>query len=215
MSPSAVLRAIFDTLNDKVFSHALTVSSFGLDISRSLVCRWSPDLNSMVLGLAAASSTLYEIKIAVVHEMLHLLNAQNRLQDESVNQYHNKHFAISATRAGLCCVRHRKNGWSLLSLTPPCNVVDRSAIKLPSPAANETIAAAFSEVPVTRQDWNIACRAIRRSLQQAVPARVFQHKYICECPPPHNSVRCGRRPNGQHAPDITCNRCGAKFTCEV
>jgi hypothetical protein len=36
-------------------------------------------------------------------------------------------------------------------------------------------------------------------------------KYICQCSPPHNSIRSGRRPNGPHALHIQCLMCGANF----
>lgn len=214
MEMSAVLRAVFDTLNQGLFERSLSIRSFGVDPAKPAVCRWVAEAGELLAGHLAISASLYAFKVSVLHEMLHVHNAANNVQDESVNNYHNKNFAVSAALIGLYCVRHKKHGWSLLSLAPPCNVIHKSAVRAPRAAANARLIEAFDAVQVGRKEWNAACRAMRRAVQQMVPGRIFQHKYVCQCPPPHNSVRCGRRPDGHHAPDISCNRCKAKFICE-
>ena len=53
----------------------------------------------------------------LLHEMAHLKNAQNKIVDYTVTQYHNKHFKIAAESFGLKVDKMRNRGFALTSLT--------------------------------------------------------------------------------------------------
>ena len=58
-----------------------------------------------------------EISATLIHEMVHLLNLQNGVQDTSRGgTYHNKRFKQTAEEHGLIIEQHPKYGWTITSL---------------------------------------------------------------------------------------------------
>lgn len=57
-----------------------------------------------------------EVVATMLHEMVHLWNLKNNIQDCSRgNTYHNKKFRDKATEIGLNCEHHDKYGWTMTS----------------------------------------------------------------------------------------------------
>ena len=58
-----------------------------------------------------------EVSATLIHEMVHLLNLQNKIQDTSRGgTYHNKRFKQVAEEHGLIIDQHPKYGWTITSL---------------------------------------------------------------------------------------------------
>lgn len=57
-----------------------------------------------------------EVLETLLHEMAHLYNAQNGVQDVSGHQYHNRHFKLAAQKFGLEVVKKGYRGFAWTSL---------------------------------------------------------------------------------------------------
>jgi hypothetical protein len=56
-------------------------------------------------------------------------------------------------------------------------------------------------------------KEIRKAIKEKGRSKVCFLKYECGCPPPHNSIRSGRRPDGSHPLKAVCMVCGKSFNC--
>lgn len=210
-SIEALCKRAFNIINRTVFGGEITEARFRLDSTCKQPMQWIASQGHVSIGPEMRSQSLLGFKIALLHEMIHILNDERGVLDISVNSYHNKIFAKAATDAGLFVIRHRNRGWSLLSLLLPSNISDRRSCKTPSAESHGRLLCALESVSLTRGAWNGIVAILRRTNPGGRQSRTFLHKYVCGCPVPHNSVRCGRRPDGPNPPDIICNRCGQNF----
>lgn len=133
LSPTiTVLDELFQTLNNKYFEGELVkpVISVAPDMTSgsygwcSTVQFWGDkeneaghfELNVTAEHLNRADT---EIVATLLHEMVHLYNIQNGVQDCSRgNTYHNKKFKDEAERRGLAIDKSEKYGWTITSLQP-------------------------------------------------------------------------------------------------
>lgn len=127
-----VLDNLFQTLNDKFFEGKLRkpVLSVAPDMTAgaygwcSTVAFWGDKENEnghFEINLTAEhlNRPLPEIVATLLHEMVHLWNGQEGIQDCSRGgTYHNKKFKEEAEKRGLAIDKHAKYGWTITSLTP-------------------------------------------------------------------------------------------------
>lgn len=82
------------------------------------------------------SRGLDDIAGTMLHEMAHLWNSMNKVEDVSSNQYHNRFFARAAKRAGLDVKQEGNRGFARTSLLPETKewladlVLDADAFKV-------------------------------------------------------------------------------------
>ena len=167
----------------------------------------------LVIGSGVRSGEVGDFLEDLIHEMVHVRNQLELLPDQTdctSNQYHNLFFRDGALAAGLYVSRHKTRGWGITSFLPIADEEvrpDPERVKLRERAV---IDLGFSEeiYREVQKQVNEQFRATDRNRKQ------FQYKYICRCPPPHNSVRCGRRPDGPRPLQAICLRCLERYTLE-
>lgn len=195
----------FDHFNAKLFEGSLAACVFE-PTTQKFGIRY--DLGDRVyrIGAGLARLTYRDILAGLLHEMIHAFNHQNGISDHTPNQYHNKAFALAALRVGFHVKKHQTRGWSLLSfkgfagsehLSPDeddseylMNVVDRVSIDLDA-------------LTTFQQEITASVSSVTR--------KQFQLKYECACPPPHNTIRSGRRPSGRFPLHVRCDVCHSPF----
>lgn len=207
------MERLYGLLNQSLFAGKLQPVPVAIQTKKKIGLRWLPDVEALVIGSDFPKLAWADIPGALLHEMIHISNAQRGVTDVTTNQYHNKYFLQAALDVGLVVIKHKTQGWAITTTAYPRNVVERIFIKKPT---KETIARrneAFASLKLDRGAFN-ACRAeIRESIKTDKPPKTYFLKYQCNCPPPHNSIRSGRRPDGPNALNIQCLNCRSKFVC--
>jgi hypothetical protein len=200
------LQRAFDVLNAHLFAGNLKMPDFVFIPKKKVVLRYMPDTTQMVLGGDMGVVDVQDFLVHLLHEMVHVSNFSKGVIDCRSNQYHNKEFMQAAVEVGLICVRHRNQGWVTTTSYKGDNAVT------PSSEAVERRVAAFAAVNFDKD----VLKQAKSQLTQLTKRRrqaIYFLKYECQCPPPHNSIRSGRRPDGDHPLNIKCLECNAKFEC--
>jgi hypothetical protein len=194
-------------------SEEVSYRFFGKKLYLSIKPRFEKNLGFMSLndtlffGPKIFSLTPTQIVIETFHEMVHRENEKRGNKDVGTNCYHNKHFLKECVQRGFFVIKHRNQGWSLLSLLPPRNVVEINSLKNPEKVTNTEASKAVNEI-VEEICWKdfYNCRS-------SIPSkREYTYKYTCSCPSPFNSIRSGRGPTSMNPPKMVCMVCGQMFT---
>ncbi|MDD4564706.1 MAG: SprT-like domain-containing protein [Eubacteriales bacterium] len=129
-----------------------------------------------------------EVCATLLHEMAHLYNLQNGIQDVSNNgYYHNMKFKATAEAHGLHIEKHPKYGWTVTTVTPETEAWLRGAL------GEDGIRA--SRLPEEGGGKGGSKKSINRSI-----------KYVCpEC---GTIIRTTREVN------VICGDCGVPFERE-
>lgn len=206
-----IISSLFRHHNKNLFDNSLKIPKIEIDFDRKFIMRWIDD--TIYLGAEIVSTSLPELHCHVIHEMVHISNANDGVEDVGVNQYHNKAFCNKCLDLGFFVVRHWTQGWCLNTTLPLRNVRDKNMVKTPAPDARETLSKSIKSFKLLKGEFgnNIAC--IRSQISSKIPSKTFFLKYVCQCPAPHNSIRSGRRPDGRNSLDIRCKRCNCDFSC--
>ena len=117
-----------------------------------------------------------------------------------------------ATDAGFFVVRHKTQGWGITSTIYPRNVIDKRSIGFPTEESVKNRIKAF-EFGLNKSLIEKSFREIKNDISADKQTKTFFLKYECSCPPPHNSIRSGRRPDGKNALNIVCQYCDTAFRC--
>lgn len=205
---SAELERAFGVLNTQLFSGALRKPEFILQPKKKFVFRFSPETYQVLVGGDLVKVDTNALLVHLLHEMVHMANFMDGVVDCRSNQYHNKEFMHAAIKVGLTCVRHRNHGW-ITTITAPSTT---ETVVTPTEDVIEQRVKAFDEVKLdkavlrqTKIEFGDLGKRNRHS--------IYFLKYECNCPPPHNSIRSGRRPDGDHPPHIRCLDCKSSFVC--
>lgn len=204
---------IFDYFNQKCFNNQLPTQQFCLDISKKYIMRWSD--NQITIGLEFVSLNEYEIILSILHEMIHLSNYLNRIEDVGINQYHKKQFLQVALDLGFYVIKHKCQGWSIISPVPPRNIMNQMSVKTPLANLNLQLKTMLKDIKYDKNDFKQTVDSIAQIIVNAPASKTFFLKYKCNCPEPHNSIRSGRRPiDAQKShPSAVCRLCGQSFVC--
>ena len=129
-----------------------------------------------------------EVCATLLHEMAHLYNLQNGIQDVSNNgYYHNMKFKATAEAHGLHIEKHPKYGWTVTTITPETEAWLRATL------GEDGIRA--SRLPEEGSGKGGSKKSINRSI-----------KYVCpEC---GTIIRTTREVN------VICGDCGVPFERE-
>lgn len=213
MSITQELEKVFQSLNASLFSGKLKPVQIAIQTKKKVSIRWMPDSNALIVGADFPKIEYSEIPNFMLHEMVHIYNAQNGIVDVTANQYHNKSFLQAALNVGLVVIKHKTQGWGITSTIYPRNVVESIYVKRPQKEDIALREAAFSKLNIDKTVFKTARTEIRERLRREKPPKTYFLKYQCNCPPPHNSIRSGRRPDGQNALNIQCLNCRSHFEC--
>jgi hypothetical protein len=209
----AELERVYTLLNDGLFNGKLQSVPILIQPKKKITLRWLPDQESLVVGSDFTKLANCEIPAAMLHEMIHIANTQRGLTDVTTNQYHNKYFLQAALDAGLVVIKHKTQGWAITTTVYPRNVVERIYIKKPLKEAAARREAVFASIKLEKAVFHSGRTDLRERIKAEKPAKTYFLKYQCNCPPPHNSIRSGRRPDGPNALNIQCLNCRSKFVC--
>jgi len=206
-----LLHKMFNHYNQTLFSGALKSPDIEIDLTRKFAMRLID--NTIWVGVEIPAATAFDLHSMLIHEMVHVHNAELGLEDVGINQYHNRNFSNKCVDLGFYVIRHGTQGWSLNTVIPVRNITNKGMVKEPDPANRNLLLQAIESCQIDRNEFSAAIASVNSLIAGMKPAKTFFLKYVCRCPEPHNSIRSGRRPDGRNALDITCNRCNCSFTC--
>lgn len=207
------LEKAISVFNHSLFDNKLEPIKIALQTKRKVSLKWVPELESLVIGSEFISIGVSEIPGILLHELIHISNYQRGIVDVTTNQYHNKNFLQLALDVGLVVIKHKTQGWAITSTFYPRNVVDVYNIKRPSKDAITKRNTAFGLINLDKNSLKESRNEIRDRVKLEKPPKTYFLKYECQCPPPHNSIRSGRRPDGRNALNIQCLDCQSNFEC--
>jgi hypothetical protein len=194
----------FHHFNIHLFDEQIPLPSFLQSIDRRQGIRFSAseDGNSLIaLGYEVCRLEVGDLLGELLHEMVHAYNHVRGLIDVTSNQYHNGVFLEGALRIGLCVVRHKTRSWGYTFIEPRLGTLEQ---RLATEEARANLAGLIQHLNFDTTIL-LACRAGLK-IKKDRPKQ-FLIKWVCDCPPPHNSIRSGRRPHSQHAPRLRCETC--------
>ncbi|CAE7860199.1 parB [Symbiodinium microadriaticum] len=128
----------------------------------------------------------------LVHQMIHIENCQRGIQDHTSNQYHNRSFCSRALEVGLHVVFSTSRGWAI---TTTHNGHSEEKIRRAKEGTTTRLVGIYDGLELKDEDlreFQSRLEGEFKELQQQ--SKQYQLKYICECEPPHNTIRSGRRP---------------------
>ena len=229
------LERIFSHLNKGLFGSRLRLPPHIIQPEKKVVFRFVPDSYHILVGSEFSNlkdwerpvrkgnrgvrRTAIEIMLQeYLHEMCHVYNFSTDEIDCTSNQYHNKNFRAAALNVGFYVLKHKTQGCSITKLDLPVatsglRVVDNKTCWASTPAVINKLASVLESLRVSEEVISNSRTEIRGLISANGPRKVCFLKYECNCPLPHNSVRSGRRPDGDNAPNIRCEDCGSLFKC--
>lgn len=199
------LKRGFSFLNDRLFDSKLSLPSIIVQEEKKVVFRFVPESYHMIVGSGFADVDYQEMCKSFLHEMVHVRNHSEGVVDCTSNQYHNKKFLSAALDVGFYVGRHKTQGWGITSFDyedgferPKADVLIRREN-------------AFADFSIDKQVFEQTKAEMRNRLDANNMRKVCFLKYVCGCSPPHNSIRSGRRPDGEHPLKIMCLDCKREF----
>jgi len=207
----ASINSIFSIFNRSFFDSHLSVPEIVVDVSKKVSLRWQSNENIIFMGSGFVNMNKEIICVNLLHEMIHLSNYTKRVIDVNDNQYHNSKFMKLAVKCGLVVHKDKNQGWSNTKLDI-INSFPTKDFKIESDK-NQILKSIISNIHVDDGLLNENEKYLFLAINSLKTSKIFFLKYECSCPPPHNSIRSGRRPDGHNAPDIICDRCKSKFNC--
>lgn len=199
----------FDMLNHDLFGGRLSRPPVVFQPKLRHTVRWFQDTNDLSIGADISDVTAEVLLADMLHEMVHIYNAAERVVDCTSNDYHNKKFLSPALKVGLVVTYQKTQGWGLTRLSVPRNVA-ADAIEVPDADSVRKRQEAFEKVNFSLIVLDQAQGYIK-SLNAKKPGKVYFMKYACACPGPHNSIRCGRKPDGPNRLNAVCGFCNQPF----
>lgn len=197
------IERVYKSLNKSLFNDKLRVPTFVLSPHKKGVVRFIPEDFEIVVGCDIAKVDADAFLLHLLHEMVHLSNFQKGIVDCRHGQYHNVKFRNAALAVGLSVSRDRSHGWGLTSLLASGDDAGEPPLQARQLLVESLAIAKLNE-------------KLLKEVQKKVVAshkRTFFLKYECNCAAPHNSIRSGRRPDGDHPLNIKCMICNSYLRC--
>jgi len=212
MTPPLIVELgnIFHFLNKNFFGSKIDPPVFVIQIEKKVIFRYVSESHHLIIGSKFASASVDQIVLNFFHEIVHIYNYSRSKIDCTSNQYHNRYFLEIALEIGLYVLRHKTRGWGVTQL----EIDDKQKnARIPNPIALKHRRQMLGRLSVDISVINKGKEDIRKSIQLRGTRKICFLKYECACPPPHNSIRSGRRPDGGNPLNATCMVCGQLFTC--
>lgn len=202
------IKKLFSDVNKGVFSNKLETPTISIQTDKKVIFKFSPEFDTLIVGSKFAKASLDEILSSLFHEMVHISNFSKGIIDCTSNQYHNKKFVNSALDAGLFVMPHKTQGWGVTKLE--ITAKDAKHAREPSEKSLSIRRKVIDSLTFDRGVIQKSQKAMSKQLASR-GHKICLLRYVCDCPPPHNSIRSGRRPDGDHPLQITCNQCHSEF----
>ena len=199
---------VFAALNANLFKGALKEPNFDVFPKKRCVVDFCPETMSIFAGGDIVKVDNPTILASFLHAMVHLKNYSDGIVDNRKG-YHNGRFLDAALAVGLFATYHLSYGWKPTYLSVPKGV---KKIRCPAKEDVEKRKKVFQLLNVSKA----SIRKVRlriKEISKRTRTGIYFLKYECECDPPHNSIRSGRRPDGQSPLHIKCLDCGSLFKC--
>ena len=200
-------------LNKILFDNKIQPFQIAIQTKKKVAIKWQTDIETLVIGAEFLQLEFNDLLGVLLHELIHISNYQRGIVDVTINQYHNKRFLELANEIGLVVIKHKTQGWGITSTIFPRNIIEKSYIKRPLKKAILRRNKAFEELNFNKKIINEARIEFQNKIKHERPVKTFFLKYECNCSPPHNSIRSGRRPDGPNALNIQCLNCRSEFVC--
>lgn len=209
------LSKVYDDLNKGLFEAQLPHPIFRIDLTSKEALRYRGNQSRKIsIGVGFISIPANRIPDALLHVMVHIFNFGKNVEDCSPNQYHKRSFLQVALDKGFSVVKTSTRGWGTTT-SFRADWLDKDLnIKHPTPAKAARLRRLYTTIKIDLDVLQGFQEELKMKLAESKPKRRFLLKYSCGCLPPHNCIRSGRRPDGPHQLDITCNLCGQKFVAE-
>lgn len=200
----------YQTFNKELFEDQLPVNDFITNPKRSGIFSFSPPA-TVAFCKHFPDVTKQAILDDLIHQMIHIENYQRGIEDHTSNQYHKRNFCTRALEVGLNVGYDSSRGWAITSTSVDFN---SKKIRRAEKKITKKLVSLYDHIDLSLDiivDFQNQLRVEfeNRQLKQ------YQLKYICSCDPPHNTIRSGRRPDGQRPLDASCNICNAKFVISL
>ena len=206
------LQLVYRTFNRELFNNELSTVGFVSEHNKKHVFRYVHESNVISIGRNFSEVNSRELMDEMLHEMVHICNAESGVIDHTPNQYHKKEFCDAALSVGLCVLHTSNRGWGITTSTVSPQF--EGSYRGPEPKVAKAREAAYRVARI----HPMTLAKFQREIADIVankPTKQYQFKYVCRCPSETgNSVRSGRRPDGPHPLSATCNICKAKFVFE-
>ena len=204
------LSRAYKSLNNCLFDGELNEVDFISNLSRRCIFYFASP-NTLEIGFLFAKASKQEVIDDLVHVMIHVYHHMNHIDDYTPNQYHNRYFCEKALSLGLIVSCHRTRGWSLTYSDPNHkDLIGKEKVRLPNDECSKKLSVCLKQIFWSQPEFANFKAKLRKRLEEK-PQKEYQLKYICvSCKPPV-IIRSGRRPDGQHPLDVTCNLCKTKF----
>lgn len=195
--------------NSHLFNDKLPMPIVSIQTDKKFTFRFVPDSYHLLIG---QKSTKLKQKVdfceELVHEMVHISNHLQKKFDCTSNSYHNRLFLNSALETGFLVAKHDIQGWALTKSDVPYGWRNKTIV-FPKVSQNDLLKDAVEEFSLDVKDLIKSTNFFNVLVK---PKTCFL-KYECGCKPPHNSIRSGRRPDGNNPLRIRCEDCGKNFSC--
>lgn len=202
------LNQMFGHLNRELFEGKLSQPTIEFSLNRPFVIRWEVKGNILHIGRGIVRCDFNELAVELVHEMIHIFNNMRGIEDQARNQYHNKYFMESALNFGFYVQQHKRHGWSITTIHRPSS---QAILYTPNLGTSSRLVHTLKNLSEFVINYKNELSMVHSLIKDAKPAKCYFLKYCCQCPPPYNSIRSGRRPDSKNALDILCNKCGEPF----
>jgi len=199
------LNKAYGVLNENLFEGNLQPPSFRVDLTVKPAFRYrgerSPDI---IIGAGFSEISVNGILDGLLHVMIHVRNYALGIEDCTTNQYHKRAFSEKALDLGLAVMKTPSRGWGVTT-SQRSEWLKFEEVRTPTSLQVRKRHDAYEKVHINLATLSKFKAEIKEKLN-SVKKKQFQFKYVCECPPPHNSIRSGRK----HL-NAGCRDCGAKY----
>lgn len=196
------LESCFHVLNKEMF-HNLLMPVHVVLPDKKVIFRFDAESYSLMIGQKFSEINIENVLPCYLHELVHLWNYANQIEDCSVNHYHNKKFLDSALKFGFFVGRN-SSGWGSTTFSPT------DSCQNPTSEDLANLQRCLSQVSIDTSLFEEMKEEMGRIASSASPSKTFL-KYVCQCNPPFNSIRSGRKPDGENPLKIKCEICNSYF----
>lgn len=207
------LSKLFNSFNLSLFYGCLEEPSYIVQPEKKWVFKFNSGNNTLSIGGKFVGCEKTQILENFLHEMVHINNHFYKVEDCGSSDYHNKTFLKSALEIGLHVGVSENKGWNLISISSS-DWKHPDNFRKPTDESFKNLEKVISELDCNFEIIQEGADEIERILTTSAPSKVYFRKYVCNCSPPHNSIRSGRSPDGINALKVLCLNCNSIFTCE-
>lgn len=201
------LQEAYNVLNKELFGGKLLEPNLCLCRSSSPEIFYFREKANIEICNGFADAGPVQLLDELLHVMVHMKNHGEGVLDHTANQYHNTNFRQEALAVGLFVGKKKSRGWAH-TFSDEALVCD--GVCKPPEHLRSRLLEVYTMVDLTPRELS----ALKRGFEKlCLPreTRTYQHKYCCQCSPPHNSIRSGRKPDGPHPLNARCNICNANY----